>query len=768
MGYFDKDEQHGAAPLDRMQSDIAPRRSEQDNFGDAGDDFALFDVNAPDSGRWLDPLVLTKPLEHKDNEAVPPSGFKRSAPAPLPRLSFRAGVAPSIRFSRPQPLLSQPPRTQGALHPLDEVLLDALHHAFSLHAGESENLDVQKLQSILDLKNPLLAQRLLKVFDRDGDGIISRDEFLERVRRLIYGSQTDKLLFAFRLHDINGDGKVDRSEVLAMIQTSMAEENTLALAQTPDELADLLMAEADVNGDGYLSYREFEGVLTRHPTILDMMTRCEATWIAPGVDLKPRPNARRPGWLSVLRLVQNQRAALVVISVWLSVNVALAARAVWVYHQAGANTYVLIARACGACINFNGALILVPVMRRLLTRVRSSRWLGKLPVDDAIQFHRLVGHTLFGLSLVHAAAHLLNYRLQGGVQQRLWGTSAGITGLCLLVVFALMWGMSLPFVRRSSRFELFHFTHLFYVAWFGLCLLHGPVFYLWATVPLVAFMVEQGLRVARRGAPTEITALTPLSSGVTRLDIARPASFQFQAGDYAFLRIPSLARHEWHPFTISSAPENDHLTMHVRSLGDFTRSLRVLGERNQAEGALASVAAYLDGPYGTASGRIFESEVAVLVGAGIGVTPFASVLESLVLRARTRQRVPNKVHFYWLNRDPYSFEWFAKLLLELESIDIDHIVDVEIYLTDGRGHATSAALNLARAIGHHHGQRDFITGLRAKTNLGRPDWSDELARLKRLHPTERVDLFFCGPPGLGAGIKRVCKEQQLGFHQEVF
>jgi hypothetical protein len=40
----------------------------------------------------------------------------------------------------------------------------------------------------------------------------------------------------------------------------------------------------------------------------------------------------------------------------------------------------------------------------------------------------------------------------------------------------------------------------------------------------------------------------------------------------------------------------------------------------------------IDGPYGTASREIFNSEHAVLIAAGIGVTPFASILQSLWLK----------------------------------------------------------------------------------------------------------------------------------------
>nr|XP_009665578.1 PREDICTED: NADPH oxidase 5 [Struthio camelus australis] len=47
---------------------------------------------------------------------------------------------------------------------------------------------------------------------------------------------------------------------------------------------------------------------------------------------------------------------------------------------------------------------------------------------------------------------------------------------------------------------------------------------------------------------------------------------------------------------------------------------------------------YVDGPYGTPTRRIFTSEHAVLIGAGIGITPFASILQSIMYRYRTRKQ----------------------------------------------------------------------------------------------------------------------------------
>ena len=37
----------------------------------------------------------------------------------------------------------------------------------------------------------------------------------------------------------------------------------------------------------------------------------------------------------------------------------------------------------------------------------------------------------------------------------------------------------------------------------------------------------------------------------------------------------------------------------------------------------------VDGPFGTASIDIFKYEIGLCVGAGIGVTPFASILKSI-------------------------------------------------------------------------------------------------------------------------------------------
>ena len=56
--------------------------------------------------------------------------------------------------------------------------------------------------------------------------------------------------------------------------------------------------------------------------------------------------------------------------------------------------------------------------------------------------------------------------------------------------------------------------------------------------------------------------------------ITRPPNFKFKPGDYVHINIPAIARNEWHPFTISSSPEQDGvLWVHVRGVGTWTKKL---------------------------------------------------------------------------------------------------------------------------------------------------------------------------------------------------
>ena len=175
---------------------------------------------------------------------------------------------------------------------------------------------------------------------------------------------------------------------------------------------------------------------------------------------------------------------------------------------------------------------------------------------------------------------------------------------------------------------------------------------------------------------------------------------------YIFLCCPEVSVWQYHPFTLTSAPEEDYISVHVRCVGDFTKALgKAVGcsfergkEKKGGESEVVGLSGgsgteildmdpairrflprvYIDGPFGSASEDVFKYEVAVLVGAGIGATPFASILKSVWYRMnypmkKTRLR---KVYFFWVCRDFGSFEWFRSLLMAIEAQDMDNHIEI--------------------------------------------------------------------------------------------
>lgn len=49
--------------------------------------------------------------------------------------------------------------------------------------------------------------------------------------------------------------------------------------------------------------------------------------------------------------------------------------------------------------------------------------------------------------------------------------------------------------------------------------------------------------------------------------------FRMEVGQYIFINCPSISLLEWHPFTLTSAPEEDFFSIHVRAAGDWTERL---------------------------------------------------------------------------------------------------------------------------------------------------------------------------------------------------
>lgn len=184
--------------------------------------------------------------------------------------------------------------------------------------------------------------------------------------------------------------------------------------------------------------------------------------------------------------------------------------------------------------------------------------------------------------------------------------------------------------------------------------------------------------------------------------------------------------------------------------------------------------------------KVLENEIAVLIGTGIGVTPWASVLKSIwhkrnspIMSAPMRLR---RVEFIWICRDTSSFEWFQTLLSSLErqgGSRSSEFLRIHTYLTQ-KLDADTAQNIVLNSVGM---AVDPLTQLRTGTQYGRPDFPKLFATMKDgimdqsyipgLEGTLRtnVGVYFCGPSSAARGIRKACQaastpQVNFGFWKE--
>ncbi|KAK2848933.1 hypothetical protein Q5P01_008767 [Channa striata] len=371
---------------------------------------------------------------------------------------------------------------------------------------------------------------------------------------------------------------------------------------------------------------------------------------------------------------------------------------------------------------------------------------------------------------------------------------AGLTGVVITLALILMVTSSMEVIRRSY-FEVFWYTHHLFIIFFAGLVFHGagrivrsqqptnpphvvseckdrsddwgqipecpdpqfaggfPQTWMWVIGPMVLYICERLLRFVRYMQTVRYRKIVMRPSKVLELQLVK-SGFKMEVGQYVFLNCPAISHLEWHPFTLTSAPEEDFFSVHIRSAGDWTDKLiHIMQQLPQgAQGPKMGV----DGPFGTASEDVFDYEVSMLIGAGIGVTPFASILKSIWYKfkesnpkLRTR-----KIYFYWLCRETHAFEWFADLLQvlekEMEERGMGDFLTYKLYLTGwDQSHATHVMV-------HFDKETDVVTGLKQKTHYGRPIWEREFEQVRQENPTSVVGTFLCGPEGLAKVLEKHC------------
>uniref|UniRef100_A0A0D9X8J5 FAD-binding FR-type domain-containing protein n=1 Tax=Leersia perrieri TaxID=77586 RepID=A0A0D9X8J5_9ORYZ len=527
------------------------------------------------------------------------------------------------------------------------------------------------------------------------------------------------------------------------------------------------------------------------------------------------------------------------------------------------------AKGAAETLKLNMALVLLPVCRNTLTWLRSSWARFFVPFDDTIAFHKIIAMAIALGICMHAGNHLAcdfprlikstqeEYQLVSnffGAEKPTYRTLLagveGVTGIVMVLLMIISFTLATrPLRKREERaaaarlpfplghlagFNAFWYSHHLLIVVYLLLLVHGWFMFLvskwhqrttwmYIAVPLVLYVGERTLRAFRSKAyAVKILKVCLLPGNVLTITMSKPYGFRYRSGQYIFLQCPTISPFEWHPFSITSAPGDDCISVHIQTRGDWTQELKHIFVENYFAPSVPRIASFgalgmaeqrspprllVDGPYGAPAQDFRNYDVLLLVGLGIGATPFISILRDLLNNIKLADELmdlametsrsddsansfsvstassnkrrayrTSRAHFYWVTREPGSFEWFKGVMNEVAEMDKKGVIELHNYLTSvyEERDARSTLLSMVQALNHAKHGVDIVSGTRVRTHFARPNWKEVFTRIASKHPNSTVGVFYCGKPTLAKELKKLSLDMshktttRFHFHKEYF
>ncbi|KAK4501914.1 hypothetical protein PRZ48_007723 [Zasmidium cellare] len=503
---------------------------------------------------------------------------------------------------------------------------------------------------------------------------------------------------------------------------------------------------------------------------------------------------------------------------------------------------VIVAKACAGVLYPTLMFMLLSMSRHLATFLRRNYALSRfINWDFSQKFHIYMSICGLFFASLHAIGHLTGSMLYGSrpAQQddvaRYLGPDSvprpyivyvrslpGWTGITALGLFWIISLLSMPFIRKRY-YEIFQLGHLLMFPMIGLLCAHGtaallqkPMLGYWLAFPACLVILERSLRVVR-GFVSVPAKMKVMDNDAVVLTCKHPQGkdWRYSAGQYILLQVPKISFFQWHPFTISSC-RGDELQVHIKVDGDWTESLRDKLPEDE------NIRVGIDGPFGAPAQRFYDYDYSIIVGGGIGITPFSAVLTDLEehytqerdpwehrrrsrsvsrpnIRSRPgsrsrrtsqattpvgsedevtekntlsqRPRNPERrVDFHWTVREKNNLLWFSDLLnraiVRAEPLAKQGKLDLNI-----NTHITAKRKNISTHVFRYllDGYRtqsapySALTGLKQRSHFGRPDFDAILEKhfndlVEDGIKEKKVGVFYCGAPVVGEILSDKCHE----------
>ena len=106
------------------------------------------------------------------------------------------------------------------------------------------------------------ARHVFRAFGGKEKGTIGFKEFYTAFVLQSSGVLVEKVSFAFRMYDMDGDGQITKEEMLSIVRSiykllDASKDRMPEYLNTPEKRTEILFNQLDVNKDGYISFEEF-------------------------------------------------------------------------------------------------------------------------------------------------------------------------------------------------------------------------------------------------------------------------------------------------------------------------------------------------------------------------------------------------------------------------------------------------------------------------------------------------------------------------------
>ena len=370
------------------------------------------------------------------------------------------------------------------------------------------------------------------------------------------------------------------------------------------------------------------------------------------------------------------------------------------------------------------------------------------------------GDSIYGLNASNP--NLVRFCLDGDTNTT--GTIA-LLAMTGLILFSIM-----NKIRRWA-FELWYIPHVIGALVAGIfAVIHGAglvIFALawWAVDLATRYILMAGILYPNKA------SIRKLPGDIVEISFPKPDNFEYQAGQYVMIAIPKLGFGQFHPFTISSSPHQNIVTMHVKALGRWSRRLAKLTEKHD------EVAFLMEGPYGKLMIELENKDrykMILFIAGGIGVTPLNSIANDLLYKHQDGTRALKKIHFVWAIRslelmramndnDGRGSPAERSTIFDPQQL-ANEIIDLNVYLTKGTTTAVDEELDTKLDV----------------VKEGRPNLDEIFKEMKQTALKEgesHVAVLVCGPSKLVDSCHAASHRHSDGactggvvfdFHEETF